>query len=204
MLCAAGDLSPEVTDLAWRKIVFNYMLNGHKTSITMPEVLLVYESQIRDLTRNLPRSPITISFAQTVFFAAQRAYMKTQNLQCIIKYHKWRKEIVHRGVLRAPSAKIEDAVACGIKECLGLYCKAVHDSSAETNSLVIMGHTHGPLIQNFADFTYINSGGWASTGKDSQFAYVEVYENRIVLNILHPSKSPTWEQQIEKLDNHFM
>lgn len=201
MLCKAGDLSTTISDPAWRNIVFRYKLDGVSVSMTILDVLMTYESLIRDITVLSPKSVASRSFSAMLFFAAQRVYMKTTNIKEV--YRKWKREREGRPATAAPTADLADAVACGIKECLGQYCEAVHQTIGETNSLVVMGHTHGPLVQCKKGFKYINSGGWASTGKDSEFAYVEIFRDYFVLHLLNPSKSTVWTERTEELYNCF-
>lgn len=179
-----------------------YLCTQWKTSVLLYPRFSLRTSRKFETMKAHPDSVAVKTFQERIFFSTQRIFMQVQNP--VSKYKEWLKK-AHgtRCVTFAPSAKLEDAVACGIKECLGIYCHSVHALFPSTNSLVIMGHTHGPLVQEFKDFSYVNSGGWAATGKDAKFSFVEVFEKEIVLHTLHPSKSATWNTRTVTLDSRF-
>lgn len=192
MLCKAGELSCLSSDPAWRNVVFRYKLNGVDTSITLPEVLITYESLLRDL---YPEASAKKTVTGFIFWSAQCAYMKAQ--EGYEGYRKWKQTLRGRGIITVGSTDIQSAVISGIRECLEIYSHAVHAVMPATNTVVVMGHTHGPTIQHMPGFKYVNSGGWATTGKDFKYSYVDIYSDRLILHTWR--KGQSWTEKLEKL-----
>lgn len=190
ILRKAGDLSCSPTDHEWSIIVFCYKLNGVETSITLPEVLLTYESFLRDLDAT---SKSTIS--AFLFWCAQCSYTKAK--EGYEGYHKWKQtQIAHTESNSNPDAPdMMSGIPCQ-RQQVEVFSERVHNTVGQNNSVVICGHTHKSTVRSMKGFKYVNSGGWNSSGKRT-VSYVEVLQDKVFLHTWN--KDSLWVEHKEQL-----